>query len=63
VDPLLLVTADVPSSLILSILMIEVLPSFETSILTRATQHHIPEAGILRSHRLENSKSYAGLTG
>jgi hypothetical protein len=54
----LLVTANVvPSSLILVILMMEVLHSYKTSILTRATGHNNPEDGILINfkllHRLE----------
>jgi hypothetical protein len=40
-------TANVPSSLILIALMIEVIHSSETSILTRATQRHIPEGDTL----------------
>jgi hypothetical protein len=30
----------------------------ETSVLTRATQHNIPEDDNLHSHRRENLKSY-----
>jgi hypothetical protein len=36
--------------------------SYETSVPTRATQRHIPEDGILHSHRRENRKSYIALT-
>jgi hypothetical protein len=49
-----LVTANVPSTLILSKLMIEAIHSPETSVLTRATRRHIPEDSILRSYRREN---------
>jgi hypothetical protein len=53
----LLVTATVPSPPILVTLMMEALRSFQTLVLTRATQHSIPKDSILRSHRLENLKS------
>jgi hypothetical protein len=41
----------------------EAIRSSETSVLTRATGHHIPENGILYRHRREHLKSYMALTG
>jgi hypothetical protein len=49
-----LVTANVPSSQTLFTLMMEAMRSSETSIHSRATRLHIPEDGILNSHRREN---------
>jgi hypothetical protein len=44
-------------------LKMEAIPSSETSVHTRSTQRHIPEDGILHSHRPENLKSYERLLG
>jgi hypothetical protein len=41
----------------------EAIRSPESLILTRSTQSHIPEDGILHSHRCENVKSYFDFPG
>jgi hypothetical protein len=41
-----------------SILRMEAIRSPVTSVHTRSTQHHIPEDGILQSHRREKLNSY-----
>jgi hypothetical protein len=53
----LLVTANIPSSPTLVTLMMEALSFSETSVLTRATWHNVPEESILHSHYRENLKS------
>jgi hypothetical protein len=53
----LIVTAYIaPSSPILCTLMMEAIRYSEPSVLTRATQCHITEYGILHSHRSKNLK-------
>jgi hypothetical protein len=42
--------------------MMEAILSSETSVLTRATRRHIPDDGILHSHRCEYLKSYIYVT-
>jgi hypothetical protein len=42
--------------------MMEAIRFSEMSVLTRVTLRHVPEDGILRSHRHENLKSCIALT-
>jgi hypothetical protein len=56
---LLLVTSNVVlSTMILVTLMTEEICSFDTSLLTRATRHNIPEDGIFHSHRRQYLRLY-----
>jgi hypothetical protein len=55
---LLVAASVVPSSPILVNLMMWAIRSSETSVLTTATLHNIPEYDILHSHRRENLISY-----
>jgi hypothetical protein len=41
-----------------STLKLEAIRSSETSVQARSTRRHIPEDGVLHSHRRENLKSY-----
>jgi hypothetical protein len=50
--------AEISRSLVLSTLIIIATCSCGLPVLTRATRRHMPEDGILPSHRHENLKSY-----
>jgi hypothetical protein len=54
----LLFTANVPSSLTLSSLMMEAMHSSETLLLTRGTRRHIPEYGILSHSGPQHSRHW-----
>jgi hypothetical protein len=54
----LLVTANVLSSQSLVNLMMEAMPSTETSVLTGAARRNIPEDGVIHSLLRENFNSY-----
>jgi hypothetical protein len=43
--------------------MMEAMRTSKAWVFTTATRSHIPENGILHSHRRENLKSYIALTG
>jgi hypothetical protein len=49
---------SLPSTLILFTLMTEAIFASEMPVPTRTTQRHIPEEGILHSHRSESVNSY-----
>jgi hypothetical protein len=56
----LLVTANVPRSLIHFTLMMESIRSTEKSVLPKTPQRNIPKGDIVHSYRRENLKSYIG---
>jgi hypothetical protein len=59
----LVVTDNVPSSLIAFSLMMEAISSSETSALTGVKRHHIKGDCILHSHGRESLKSYTVMYG
>jgi hypothetical protein len=50
----LLVTANVPSFLIVFTFIMEAMRPSETSVPTRSTRRHIPKDGIFHSRRRDN---------
>jgi hypothetical protein len=54
----LLVIANIPSSLILSTLVLKAINSIETSVLKRATRNNILEDGSIHNHPCDKLKSY-----
>jgi hypothetical protein len=55
--------SNVPSLQTVITLMMKEKRSSETSVLKIATQHNIPEDGILQSHRRENLKPFIFTSG
>jgi hypothetical protein len=56
-------TATSNRSVPISVILMLVIKSFESSVITRATKLYVSGDGILHSHRRENLSSYIALTG